>query len=154
TDLTIGQDSKLYALAGQTLSVYDPYTTALLRTVTLPFGNDYRGVAVNSAGDIYTANWNNSVTHFSSTGALLDTVNLTGPGGSGWCGNPMDIDVASDGTLAVGTYSGHVVQIAGNLTTVSYFKASNLAVFVTFSTLPPPGVYPLPTVNISDYSAY
>jgi hypothetical protein len=84
TDLTIGLDGKLYALSGQTLSVFDPYTTALLRTVTLPFGNDYRGVAVNSAGDIYTANWGNTVTHFSSTGALLDTVTLTGPGGSAW----------------------------------------------------------------------
>jgi hypothetical protein len=154
TDLTIGQDSKLYALAGQTLSVYDPYTTALLRTVTLPSGNDYRGVAVNSAGDIYTANWGNTVTHFNSTGTLLGTVTLTGPGGGSWFGNPMDIDIASDGTLAVGTRSGQVVQITANLTSVSYFQASNNPVFVAFSTMGAAPASPQPSVNISDYSAY
>ena len=155
TDLNIGLDNKLYALSGQTLSVFDPYALSLLRTVTLPFGNDYRGVAVNAAGDIFTANWGNTVTHFSSTGALLGTVNLTGPGGSTWFGNPMDIDVASDGTLAVGTYSGHVVQITSNFTSISYFQAStSSAAFVTFSTSPPTPPPTQPAVNISDYAAY
>jgi hypothetical protein len=136
-DLNIGLDGNLYALAGQTISVYDPTTMALLRTIALPWGNDYRGVAVNASGDILTANWGNTVTHFSSTGTLLDTVTLTGPGGSTWFGNPMDIDVASDGTLAVGTRSGHVVQITSDLSSVSYFKASDNPVFVTEQNLPP-----------------
>ena len=85
---------------------------------------------------------------------LLGSVTLTGPGGSTWFGNPMDIDVASDGTLAVGTYSGHVVQITSNFTSVSYFQASTTAgVFVTFSTSPPTPPPTQPSVNISDYAA-
>src|SRR5262249_48907663 len=157
-DVNIGLDGKLYALGGvtgRTVSVFDPYSMALLRTVTLPAGNDYRGIAVNAAGDIFTANWGNTVTHFDSTGALLASLTWTGPGGSTWFGNPMDIDLASDGTIAVGTWSGHVVQITSNFTSVSYFQASTTAgVFVAFSTLPPVPPFPLPTVNISDYSAY
>lgn len=151
SDLNVGLDGKVYALAGQTLSVYDPSTLALVRTVTLPSGNDYRGVTVNAAGDIFTANWGNTVTHFSSTGALLSSVTLTGPGGGTWFGSPMDIDVASDGTLAVGTYSGHVVQMTSNFTNITYFLASSTAgVFVTFAAYQAPSP---PSVSIADYSA-
>ena len=96
---------------------------ALLRTVPLPSGTDYRGVAANAAGELFTANWNNTVSHFTPTGVPLATVTLTGPGGSSWFGNPMDIAVAQDGTLAVGTYSGHVVQMTSAFTNVSYFAA-------------------------------
>src|SRR5262249_4123690 len=105
--------------------------------------------------DIYTANWANNVMHFSSTGTLLDTVNLPGPGGSGWFGNPNDIDVASDGTLVIGTYSGHVVQISANLISVSYFQASTTSgVFVAFTTSPPTPPPTQPAVNVSEFSAY
>src|SRR5262249_43078070 len=53
SDVNVGLDGKVYALSGQTVSVFDPSSMTLLRTVTLPFGNDYRGVAVNAAGDLF-----------------------------------------------------------------------------------------------------
>jgi hypothetical protein len=152
-DVRVGLDGKVYALggvSGQTVSVFDPNTMALLNTITLPSGNDYRGIAVNAAGDIFTANWGNTVTHFNSAGNLLASVTLTGPG-TGYFYAPMDIDIASDGTIVVGTYSGHVVQMTSSFTNISYFQASTTSgVFVSFAYPPPPP----PSVNIGDYSAY
>src|SRR5262249_15963497 len=41
SDVNIGLDGNVYALSGQTVSVFNPSSMGLLRTVTLPFGNDY-----------------------------------------------------------------------------------------------------------------
>src|SRR5262249_34953988 len=121
TDLNIGLDSRLYALAGQTIYVYDPLTTAQLGTVTLPYA-DYRGIAVNANGDIFTATWNNVVSRFSSTGTLLGSVTLnSSTGAPSMFNNLDDIDVAADGTVAVGSWSGHVVQMTSSFTNITYF---------------------------------
>jgi hypothetical protein len=153
TDVNVGLDGKVYALSGNVVRAYDPNTLGLLSSVVLPGGNDYRGVAANAAGDLFTANWANTITRFSATGALLGSVTLTGPGGSAWFDNPMDVDVASDGTVAVGTRSGHVVQMTSGLTNVSYFGTWSGSVqypcFVSFAAPAPV----TPTVNVSDYSA-
>src|SRR5262249_26689234 len=88
------------------------------------------------------------------TGTLLGSVTLTGPGGSAWFGNPTDIDVASDGTLAVGTWSGHVVQMTSAFTGITYFQTwssggSQNACFVTFTNAAPPP----PSISIGNYTA-
>jgi urease beta subunit len=154
TDVSVGLDGKVYALSGTSVSVFDPSSLALIRSVTLPAGTDYRGVAAGATGEIFTANWNNTVSHFSATGVQIASVTLTGPGGSAWFGNPMDIALAQDGTVAVGTASGHVVQMTSALSNVSYFAAWAGSVQspcnVTFAAAPPPTQ---PTVNISDFSA-
>src|SRR5262249_30210433 len=128
---------------------------ALLRTVTLPSGPDYRAVAVNAAGDIFTANWDNTVSRFSPAGVLQNSVLLTGPGGSAWFNNPTDIDVASDRTLAVGTRSGHVVQMTSGFTNITYFAtwtgSVQYACFVSFAAAPPPSQ---PVVSVGTYSGY
>lgn len=152
----MGLDGKVYALtASSTLYTFDPNSMALLGTVALPAGHDYRGVAVNQYGEIFTANWDNSVSHFTAGGALLATVNLTGPGDGSWFGNPMDVKVASDGTLALGTRSGQVVQMTSAFTGISYIHTWTGSVqypcFVNFAPAAPPG---LPTVSISDYAAF
>jgi hypothetical protein len=153
-DVNVGLDGYVYALAGTTVTVYDPNTLALIRSVTLPSGNDYRGVAANAAGDIFTANWGNTVTRFTSAGSLLSTVTLTGPNDGSWFNNPTDIDVASDGTVAVGTRSGHVVQMTSAFTNVTYFGtwtgSVQYACFVSFAAVSSP---PQPTVNVADFSA-
>jgi hypothetical protein len=154
TDVNVGRDGMVYALAGQKVSVFDPSTLALVRTVTLPAGNDYRGVAATATGEIYTANWGNTVTHFSPSGALLGSVTLTGPGSGGWFGNPIDVDVSSDGTVAVGTHSGYVVQMTTALTNVSYFGTWSgyvqYACFVSFAAASSPAP---PVVSVGDTSA-
>jgi hypothetical protein len=137
--LSVGLDGKLYGLVGgPVVFVIDPIGMNVLRTVNLPGSNDYRGVAANANGDIFTANWNNSVTHFSPTGTLLGSVTLTGPTNGSWFANPMDIAIAPDGnTVAVGTRSGHVVQMTPGLTNVTYFNTWTGSVqypsYVTFA---------------------
>src|SRR5262245_8622359 len=153
-DVNVGLDGLVYALAGQTVRVYDPNTLALVRSVTLPFGNDYRGVTANAAGEIFTANWGNTVTRFTPAGSLVSSVTLTGPGDGFLFGNLTDIDVASDGTLAVGTRFGHVVQMTSALTNVTYFRTFNGSsqnpCFVSFAAVSAP---PPPTVDVVDFSA-
>src|SRR5438046_2053397 len=57
-DLTLGLDGKLYALtAGREVRAFDPATGTPLGTVTLPASPggtaaDYRGIAVNAAGQV------------------------------------------------------------------------------------------------------
>lgn len=152
-DVNVGLDGLVYALSGQTVRVYDPNTLALVRSATLPFGNDYRGVTANAAGEIFTANWANTVTRFTPGGSLVSSVSLYGPGGGVWFGNLTDIDVASDGTLAVGSWSGHVVQMTSAFTNITYFATftgtNQNACFVSFAAISSSP----PTVNVSDFSA-
>jgi hypothetical protein len=154
-DVNVGLDGKVYALTSTaTLYTYDPNSMALLGKVVLPAGHDYRGVAVNASGDIFTANWDNSVSHFTPSGTLLANINLTGPADGSWFGNPMDIKVAADGTLAVGTRSGHVVQMTSAFANVSYFGTWTGSVqypcFVNFATVPPPPTQP--SITVADVS--
>jgi hypothetical protein len=152
-DVNVGLDGYVYALAGTSVTVYDPNTLAQIRSVTLPFGNDYRGVAANAAGEIFTANWGNTVTRFSATGSLQATVTLSGPGDGSWFNNLTDIDVASDGTVAVGSRSGHVVQMTSAFTNITYIRAWTGSVqyscFVSFAAV---SSQPLPTVDVVDAS--
>jgi hypothetical protein len=150
TDLNIGLDGKLYALNGSTVYVYDPLSTALLRTVALPPA-DYRGVAVNAGGDIFTCTWNNVVSHFNGGGVLQGSITLSTSNGAPFMFNDaMSIDVAADGTLAIGSFTGYVVQMTSAFTNISYINTgTNNAVFVDFAPklAPPP-----PTISVSDVS--
>jgi VCBS repeat-containing protein len=124
-DLTIGKDGRLYLLSANTVKAYDPVTFALLSTVTLPAG-DFRGIAVNAAGEIFAVNWSEQVYHLSASGSVLGNVTLTG------VSDPMDIDVSGDGRIAVGTASGHVVQMYEDLTGITTFAAGSDRAFVAF----------------------
>ncbi len=87
-DVAAGLDGKLYALdASRTLRVYDPSSLALLRTVTLPasvtpsgsstpVAQDYRAIAVDTNGLIYTADWGRTLTRFSAAGVAQYSVTL------------------------------------------------------------------------------
>jgi hypothetical protein len=149
TDLNVGLDGLLYALAGQKIVVFDPISTQQLRTVTLPAA-DYRSIAVNAQGEIFTAAWNNVISHFTPTGALINSVTLNSSTGAPFMfGNPDNIKVAPDGTVAVGSFSGHIVQMTSNFTNISYIDTgTNNTVFVTFANTqgPPPG----PSLSVND----
>ncbi len=150
TDLNLGLDGKLYALAGQTVTVFDPVSMAQLGSVTLPSG-DYRGIAVNAAGDIFTAAWNKVISRFNATGALQSSVTLDGSVGAPFMyNNPDDIDVAADGTVVVGSFSGHVAQMTSAFTGISFFDTgTNNTVFVTFAPATAP---PAPSLSINNVS--
>ncbi|HYV37018.1 MAG TPA: Calx-beta domain-containing protein, partial [Gemmataceae bacterium] len=134
TDLNIGLDSKVYGLAGSTILVFDPVSMAQIRTITLPSA-DYRGIAVSANGDIYTAAWNSVISRFNTNGTLLQSLTLNTSNGAPFMfSNPDDIDVAADGTVAVGTFSGHIAQLSSTLTNATYIDTgTNNTVFVTFA---------------------
>ncbi len=151
TDLNLGLDGKIYALAGSTVSTYDPNSLSQLGTVTLP-SDDYRGVAVSAKGDIYAVDWTRVVSHWSAAGTLLGSVNLGSVAGApSNLGNTLDIDVADDGTVAVGTWSGQVALMDSNLANVTFFDTgTNNTTFVTFAT--PQYPVTLPSLSVSDAS--
>src|SRR5262245_6278828 len=157
-DLTVGRDGLVYALDSfRTVNVYDPQSMALLRTVTLPTyinGNAqyYGSLAVNAAGELFVgASYSGLEYRFSPAGALLNSVTLPGPGGSGYFGSPSDIDLSGDGRLVLGTTSGHVVQMTDAFTDISYFVASTTGtVFVAFGA--DTGAPPAASLSINDVS--
>jgi hypothetical protein len=148
TELSIGLDGKLYALssATSTVYVYDPISTALLRTVALPSA-DYRGVAANANGDIFTVTWNNVVSHFNSSGVLQSSITLNSSTGAPFMYNfSDDIAIAPDGTLAIGSFSGYIARMSSAFTNISYINTNtNNQVFVSFAPQPTQ-----PTVSVSD----
>src|SRR4029453_6627278 len=117
-DVTVGRNGLVDGLKATSgaVTVYDPVTLAQVGSVNLPFSPNgtsanYRGLAVNAAGEIYAATWEARVLKFDPSGALLGSVTLTRPGSGPSFYNPMDIDLSADGTLALGTWSGHIVQL-------------------------------------------
>jgi VCBS repeat-containing protein len=124
-DLAIGHDGNLYLLSGSTVKSYDRETFQQLDTVTLPTG-DFRGIAVNAAGEIFAVNFSEQVYRLNSSGAVLDMVTLSE------VSDPMDIDLSGDGRVAIGTASGHVVQMSESLTGLSTFAAGTQRAFVAF----------------------
>jgi hypothetical protein len=153
TELNIGLDGKLYALSASTSTIYeyDPISTALLRTVTLPSA-DYRGVAANANGDLFTVTWNNVVSHFNSNGALLSSITLNSSTGAPFMYNfSDDINMAADGTLAIGSFSGYVAQMTSAFTNITYINTgTNNQVFANFVPQQGPPPPPPPTISVGD----
>ena len=70
--------------------------------------------------------WSEQVYRLSASGAVLGSVTLTG------VSDPMDIDLSGDGRVAIGTTSGHVVQMSEDLTGITTFLAGSQRAFVAF----------------------
>lgn len=146
TDLTVGQDGLLYAQSHRTIRVYDPDTLALQRTVQLPFSINgqsqvYRGIAVNDSGDIFAASWKEQVHQFDANGNVQQSITVPEP--EPFFGSFTDIDLSSDGELALGTSWGWVVRMSDTFTNVSMFDTGSSSVFVAFgesSSTPAPSV--------------
>lgn len=158
-DLTVGHDGLLYALAWpRTVYVYNPATMALVRSVGLPSSingtsQDYRGIAVNAAGEIFAATWGKQVHRFDSSGVVQASVTLTGPGGGALFSGLTDIDASTDGQLVLGSFFGHVVQMTAAFTNVTYFSGGSSSVFVAFGPdggPPPPP--PQSSLSVNDVS--
>ncbi len=110
-DVTVGKDGRVYGLSqgnassggGTRITVYDPETLAQLDSFDLP--DVVRAIGVTANGTIYAAEAGGSVRQYSSTGALLNTLN---PG----LGGISDVDISTDSQTIVFTSSG------GNFTVV------------------------------------
>ena len=98
TDLTRGLDGKLWVLAGDTAHAYDPTTFAPLGSVSVTAASsDVRGIAVDSNGDFFVANLDGTVARLSSSGGLLDKIDL------GFGVQNIDVDVFATGLVAIGS---------------------------------------------------
>ena len=128
--VSIGANGLLYALQGNEflglpgVDVFDPQTMSLIRSVKLDA--DSRAVAVNPAGDLFVANWDGKVYHYTPTGTLLGTRDLG-------FGNIEDIDISPTGQLVIGGRFGDVIVTDTSLASQTSFKASGTPVFVAFS---------------------
>jgi hypothetical protein len=155
-DLNVGLDGKLYALtAFRQVYVYDAVTFAHQRTVILPTTVNgatefYRTIAVNEVGDIFAGSTTARVLRFNTNGIHQQSTQLTAPGGGtfGWV---ADVDVSTDGFLAVGSHWGHVTHMTQAFTNATTFTAASYeSAFVTFTA--DQGPPPPPTLAITDAS--
>ena len=128
-DTTMGFDGLLYALSSgeSTVTSFNPSTLAQVGTLTLAM--DCRGIAVNAAGHVFGASWDGNIYHFDPTGALLGTL----PTGT----SLNDIDLTSDGKIAVGARFGEVTLTDESLATKTTFMTQGDSAFVAFTTPPP-----------------
>ncbi len=149
TDVTIGQDGKLYALdTFRRVRVFDPDTLALERTLSLPF-TIYRGLAVDADGNLYVASWQQKLYRFDANGVQQEVITVSLPPAAGWFYDLTDIDISADGRLLLGSYSGQVVQMDTDFSNVTYFATGGGSLFVTFAgdDTPPPPPPPPPAVT-------
>jgi hypothetical protein len=107
--VTRGHDGLLYALTNfpaNTVKVYNPYSLAPLRTVTLPLPSA-TSLVVGPTGEMYASS-NGSVYAFAPDGTLLRS--LAVPGAAG-------LDLAVDGSLIVGSSVSGIHLTSTALTT-------------------------------------
>ncbi|MEM8677663.1 MAG: hypothetical protein AAGF83_27955 [Cyanobacteria bacterium P01_G01_bin.67] len=73
-DLTVGLDNLIYGLESYgKIKVYDPETLELVRSFTLEEKyNNYRGIAVNKQGEIFSAAWDGNIYYFNPEGNIVD----------------------------------------------------------------------------------
>ncbi len=118
-DFDLGLDGILYALTGtNTVLKLDPLTGASLGSVTVP-SLDYRGIAVADDGSFFLTSSSGLISRFSSSGALLKSLSVTGE----FLG---DIDIDPAGRIAVGTAnSGNVVVTNAVLDAFTKFRATD-----------------------------
>lgn len=93
--LAAGLDGRLYALVSNesTLDIYFPATMERVGQVEL--AEDVRDIAVDAAGNIFGASWDNNIYSFDATGAVVDSLNPEG------IGNLKDIDLSRSGQIVV-----------------------------------------------------
>lgn len=159
-DLNLGLDGLLYALypggspGGRSLNVYNPATLEKIREIdlvaSLGWGVDRRSVAVNAVGDLFVATWNGELFHLNSEGVLLDTLELECVGlFSGSC-SLYDVDISTNGMIALGSRFGDVLVTDESFSNVQSFLVGDSDTFV--SIIPETEPTPLP-VTVPEPSA-
>ncbi len=72
-DIVVGLDNSLYALSGRQVDKYNPSTMELMDSFTI---TEARAIAVDGAGNIYTASWNGIIKRYHSSGVEDQILNL------------------------------------------------------------------------------
>lgn len=126
-DITLGLDSKLYALRNTygALDVINPADMTLLSSVSLGHTSSSRAVVANAAGEIFMASWNGYLYHYSPSGQLLDSLYLDK--------DLCDIDIHPQQGLLVSNRVGQVWLVDFELQIQANFSVGNQGVFVAFA---------------------
>ena len=151
-DLNLGQDGMLYALGpsgspgGTDLDVYDPNTLSLIRRLRLSSYLGLRAIAVDAVGSIYAVSLSDGVYRYSSAGvqqAHIDAYSLLGT-----YFYLEDIDLSSDGRLAIATDCGGVGTVDVSLDPVTTSFHQYPYCFPVWATFVPGGACPSTPVSL------
>lgn len=145
--LTLGLDGKLYA-GGSVLTngvvVFDPMTMTSTGYFELQDKRDIRGMAVDSAGNVYTADWSGRIQKRNAGGSVIASLS-TGQ-------NLQDIDIDSEGNIVVGSRFGTVYLTDSSLTQMTSFQIGSRfgpSVHVAFtSSVPEPATSAMGAVGM------
>jgi hypothetical protein len=140
-DLNLGLDGLLYALNGtgspdgQSVSVFNPITMALIRTVSLSnVSIANRGIAADIDGSMFIATWGGSLVHVSPSGGILGSIPLPTANTQLPADNNFDVDLRPDGAILVGQRFGSVIETDRSLSSPTAFLVpTQESVFVAFS---------------------
>lgn len=121
----LGFDGWLYAQGTTTawnIDVYDPGTLVLDRSFRFPHLSDPRSFAIAVDGTIYAADWDGAVVRYDAMGTEEARLSVG-------VGDPVSIDLSTDGRIVVG---GRFGEIAITDTTLGSVSALSLTSYVTF----------------------
>ena len=123
-DVAVGLDGLVYGLTKlQLVKVHDPETLALIRNVPLRTG-DYRAIAVNRAGDIFSAAGNGVIYRLDGNDGTSTLNSLSVAGTLG------DIDLSSTGGIVLASVEGMVIVTDEGLAEASAFEGGNFVAWV------------------------
>ena len=157
-DLTVGLDNLIYGLESYgKISVYDPETLELVRSFTLEDKyNNYRGIAVNQQGEIFSAAWDGNIYYFNSTGNIVDvnSANISGVVDFN-TNNFNDINISPDGKELIASDRNGLIALLSiknqSLELQDVFPTGGNSAFVSFGTNNIiESNNPVPEISISD----
>ena len=140
-DLTVGLDNLIYGLESYgKISVYDPETLDLVRSFTLQDKyNNYRGIAINAAGEIFSAAWDGNIYYFNPEGLIVDVNQANRSGVVDFNTNNFnDINISSDGKELIASDRNGLVALLNiknqYLELQDVFPTGGNSAFVSFGT--------------------
>ncbi|BBM04122.1 hypothetical protein GL2_41960 [Microbulbifer sp. GL-2] len=111
-DLTVGEDGHLYALSGSQISKFNPESGVLLSNIPIEAS---QAIAVDEAGNIFSATWNGEIHQFTAGGVLQKTL---------FVGQTFnDLNIRSNGELVAATAWDGLYSVTADLSSFTKLDA-------------------------------
>ncbi|MCH9033053.1 MAG: PEP-CTERM sorting domain-containing protein [Planctomycetes bacterium] len=138
-EISFGLDGLLYVLDSGSpragVRVLDPSDSSLVREFQLRDDQgsrlDARGIAVSREGQMFVADWDGRIYEYDPLGTFIRKV----PTG---LNNLLDIDLALDGTLIIGSRFGDVAVTDTRLQSFDFIRVGDGLTYVGFAVVPEP----------------